>query len=400
MNLSNQRDIAVRMIKDFLKHEASGGALLVVAALIAMLVKNSSWDVYYDAFLQIPAGVQIGEWAIKKPLILWINDGLMAIFFLLITLEMKREYIKGELSSGPKIRLPLIGAVGGMIFPILCYMAFNYPYPENYRGWAIPAATDIAFSLGVAVSLGSRVPNNLRLSLLGISIFDDLAIIVVIALFYTTTLSLGALLWSVLLFVFLAMLSYQRVNRLSWYVVGGFLLWVGVLKSGVHATLAGVLIGLALPLVKSSAGDSLAERVEKDLHAWVAYLILPIFAFANAGVDLRSLSFTQLSHPITAGIIAGMIIGKPVGVFMMSRWGVFARHCRLPQGVNWLQFYGIATLTGIGFTMSLFIGALAFSDPGQQQAVRLGILTGSLISAVIGIAVISLLARKSARQED
>lgn len=381
----------MRVIKEFFKHEAAGGALLVVTAFIALLVKNSPLSCYYDVFLQIPVGLKFGALSIDKPLLLWINDGLMAIFFLLITLEMKREYVKGELSTGPKIRLPLIGAVGGMLFPVLCYLAFNYNHPENLRGWAIPAATDIAFSLGVAVSLGSRVPHNLRLSLLGISIFDDLAIIIIIALFYTSTLSLPALLWSALMLSFLAALSYTQVNHLSWYVIGGFMLWVGVLKSGIHATLAGVLIGLSLPLVKSSSGDSLAERVEKNLHAWVAYFILPVFAFANAGVDLRGLSWAQLSHPITAGIIAGMIIGKPAGVFVISRWGALTQQCHLPRGVSWYQFYGIATLTGIGFTMSLFIAALAFQQPEKQQAARLGILVGSLFSALWGIIFITMM---------
>lgn len=374
----------ISMNKDFFKKETAPSLVLAIAALLALVIKNSPLKDWYLSLLHMPVIIQIGSFMLDKTLLLFINDGLMVLFFLLITLEMKREYLKGELSSAAKIRFPLIAAIGGMIFPIAYYLMFNYEHPENYRGWAIPAATDIAFSLGLVAALGKNVPKNLRLCLLGIAVFDDLAIIAIIAIFYVKGLCLTALAIAGVFLATLAYLNYKKSTSLAMYLCVGFFLWLALLKSGVHATLAGVLIALAMPCSPEPSSELLAEPLERKLHYAVAFGIVPIFAFANAGVDLRGFSLADLHHPITGGIISGLFFGKPLGVFVAGYLGVFSGQARLPRNVSWAEFYGVSTLTGIGFTMSLFIAMLAFNDADSREHARLGILIGSLLSAVFG----------------
>lgn len=382
------------MLKDLLKKESAPGFFLAISALLALLIKNSPLKDFYLDFLQTKIVIQVHHFIIDKTLLLWINDGLMAVFFLIITLEMKREYLKGELSSPAKIRLPLIAAIGGMVVPVLYYLFFNYQHPENLRGWAIPAATDIAFSLGLATALGKRVPKNLRLCLLGIAIFDDLAIIIIIALFYAKAIAFTALGWAFAISMILAVLNYKNNTSLGWYLGLGFLLWLAFLKSGVHATLAGVLLAVLIPFAPQEDQELLGEPLERKLHDFVGLFIVPLFAFCNSGVDLRSLSLSDLQHPITAGIISGLFFGKPVGVFLMGYLGVWSGQSRLPRQVSWSQFYGISMLTGIGFTMSLFIAMLAFQDPDSREHARLGILVGSVLSALFGTIFIDQVAKR------
>jgi NhaA family Na+:H+ antiporter len=383
--------VTIERIREFLRLEASGGILLVAAAVLALVWANSPVADSYSGLLNIPVSVQVGALKIAKPLLLWINDGLMAVFFLLVGLEIKREVLEGELSSAAKAALPGIGAIGGMLVPALTYVAFNYADPVALRGWAIPAATDIAFALGVLALLGNRAPASLKIFLLALAIIDDLGAIIVIALFYTSNLSLTALALAGLGIVGLVALNRFGVQRLAAYILVGVFLWVCVLKSGVHATLAGVVTALAIPLrgdIPGESTESPLHHLEHTLHPWVAFGILPLFAFANAGVSLEGLSLSSLVEPIPLGIAAGLFLGKQIGV-MLATWialrlGIGA----LPEGAGWRQFYGMSVLTGIGFTMSLFIGSLAFETEQQAAAVRIGVLGGSLISALVGYAVL------------
>ena len=381
----------IAMIREFLRLEAAGGILLVMAAALAMALANSPLSGYYGAFLDTPVAVRIGALEIAKPLLLWINDGLMAIFFFLVGLEVKREVVEGELSSWQSASFPGIAAVGGMAIPAAVYVALNIGTPETLKGWAIPAATDIAFALGVLALLGSRAPTALKLFLLALAIIDDIGAIVIIALFYTADLSIVSLVVGAAALVLLVAMNYFGVRRISAYVVVGVILWVAVLKSGVHATLAGVALALTIPLnPKDPDGESPLEHLEHDLHTWVAFLILPLFAFANAGVSLAGLSFADLLAPVPLGIAAGLFIGKQVGVFGFAWGSVKLGICERPEGTTWLQLYGVSLLTGIGFTMSLFIGTLAFPDPALAADVRIGVLSGSILSAVIGYLILRL----------
>lgn len=385
----------MKMIREFFKYEATGGILLGLAAIVALMMKNSSLSVFYDGFLTIPVVIQMGEFIINKPLLLWINDGLMAIFFLLVGLEIKREMLEGQLSSRQQISLPAIAALGGIAFPAVIYSYINWGDAESMRGWAIPAATDIAFALGVLSLLGKRVPETLKIALVAIAILDDLAAIVIIALFYTDNLSILSLAIGAVAVVILAILNRRGVTSLSPYIIVGIILWACVLKSGVHATLAGVLLAFFIPLkAKNKLGGSPAKSLEHGLHPWVAYSILPIFAFANAGVSLQGLSLELLMQPITLGIAAGLFFGKQIGVMAFTAFGVGLKLCKLPVGVSWRQYYGMSLITGIGFTMSLFIGTLAFEDVEHQTAVRLGVLLGSAFSGILGY----LLLRTAAQQ--
>jgi Na+:H+ antiporter, NhaA family len=374
-------------IRAFLKLESSGGILLVLAGVLAMVLANSTASGYYNRLLDFPLAVQVGSLAIAKPLLLWINDGLMAIFFLLIGLEVKREVLEGELADRARIALPAFGALGGMLVPAMIYVACNWGDPTSLRGWAIPSATDIAFALGVMQLLGKRVPVGLKVFLLTLAIMDDLGAIVIIALFYTNDLSLLSLLLAGIAVSVLAVLNARRVIRLAPYFLVGLVLWVCVLKSGVHATLAGVATALAIPMRdEATAARSPVREVEHALHPWVAFGILPLFAFANAGVSLAGLTLWNLLEPIPLGIALGLFFGKQVGVFAFAWFAVVLGLARLPEGVTWTQLYGAAILCGIGFTMSLFIGSLAF-DPaaaGAEVNDRLGILFGSLASAIAG----------------
>lgn len=380
----------------FLKLKTAPGIALFVAAFLALVIANSPLSQYYFMFKEIPVVFRAGNFVINKPLLLWINDGLMAVFFLLVGLEIKRELTEGHLSSVQKALLPMIAAVGGMIVPALIYTYINVD-PVAHRGWAIPAATDIAFALGVALMLGKRVPESLKICLVAIAIIDDLLAIVIIAVFYTDHLSLYLLFWAFAGLAIAAFMSVRKVTALSPYVVVGLFIWACVLKSGVHATLAGVALGLTIPLKsKNRQGRSPLKVMEHALQPWVSFFILPVFAFANAGVSLRGITLETLMQPITLGIALGLFLGKQIGVFLATYLACTLNVCKLPAGVTWLQYYGMALLTGIGFTMSLFIGTLAFSDIGFAVPVRLGVLAGSVASALAGAMVLALTARQKA----
>lgn len=377
----------VRALKRFIDSEAKGGLFLMATAALALIFENSGLAYIYDQLLTLPVAVNIGALSIDKPLLLWINDGLMAVFFFLVGLEIKREVIEGQLSSREQVILPAIGAVGGMAIPALVFLSIVGHDSELANGWAIPAATDIAFALGVLALLGNRIPTAIKTLLLAIAIFDDLGAIMIIAAFYTADLSLPSLAGAAVAIAGLIALNRAGVLRIAPYIMVGVVLWVFVLKSGVHATLAGVVLALAIPL---RAGDraSPLRAVEHSLHPYVAYGVLPAFAFANAGVSLQGFSLSSLLEPLPLGIAAGLLVGKQIGVFGSIVLAVKFGIARRPDGVTWLQLYGLACLAGIGFTMSLFIGTLAFAGPELMAQVRYGVLTGSLVSALLGYAVL------------
>lgn len=383
-------------IQEFLALESAGGIVLVIAAVLAMLIANSPASGLYEHFLALPLRVSIGEFEIAKPSLLWINDGLMAIFFFLVGLEIKRETLQGELSDPRQIVLPLAAAVGGMAFPALLYTGINWGEPIAMRGWAIPTATDIAFALGVLSLLGNRIPNSLKLFLLTLAIIDDLGAIVVIALFYSGTPSFSALAMAGIAYAALLALNLGGVRRISPYLLLGAVLWVAVLKSGVHATIAGVLLAFTVPLRGKYDGQAPLVRLEHDLHSPVAFAILPLFAFANAGITFAGMRLDMLWHPVPLGIALGLFLGKQIGVFGVSWLFVRLRWARLPEGVNWASLYGVSLLCGIGFTMSLFVSSLAFHESPQGGAVplpvdeRIGVILGSVLSALLGYTVLRM----------
>lgn len=379
--------MAARVVIKLFSHPAAGGVLLVIAALCAMLLANSPLSSAYDALFATPVTAAIGALVIDKPLLLWVNDGLMAVFFFQVGLEIKREVMEGHLTDRDALMLPGIAAIGGMVVPALFYIAINWSDPQVLHGWAIPAATDIAFALGILALLGTRVPVALKVFLLTLAIIDDLGAIIVIALFYTTSLSLGALLLAGLALVALFGLNRMGVGRTAIYVFVGIILWVCVLKSGVHATLAGVATALLIPM-QDRHGRPMVEPIEHSLAPYVSFFIMPFFAFANAGVPLGGLGLDAFLQPLPLGIIAGLVVGKQIGVMGGAIIAYRALGARLPESVNWVQLYGVACLAGIGFTMSLFIGTLSFSDAEHAVGVRLGVLGGSFISAVIGFIVL------------
>ena len=385
-------------LKEFLRLEAASGILLLIAAMLAMAAKNSPADVLYDALLDIPVAIQFGGFDISKPLLLWINDGLMAIFFFLIGLEVKREILAGELSEPSRLVLPVIAAFGGMAVPAAIYSVINWGDPIAIKGWAIPSATDIAFALGVLALLGSRIPQALKLFLMTLAIIDDLGAIIIIALFYTADLSITSLLIAVIAVSALFALNRKGVLRLTPYLFIGFILWAAVLKSGVHATLAGVLTAFFIPF-KSEPGESQTqlEKLEHDLHPTVAYGILPLFAFANAGISFGGITIDSFLHPVPMGIAAGLFFGNQLGIFGFCWLAIKIGLAKLPEGVSWAQLYGVTLLCGIGFTMSLFIGSLAFEQSGPDYAVddRLGILLGSLLSGILGYIVLRYIVNSS-----
>jgi len=371
----------------FLSKETLGGLLLMMGALAALIISNSPLYGTYKAFLDIPVAISAGGFSIDKPLLLWVNDGLMAVFFFLVGLEIKREVLEGKLSSVDRAALPLIAAVGGMAIPALVFVAVNWGAPENLNGWAIPAATDIAFALGILALLGPSVPTALKVFLLGIAIIDDLGAILAIAIFYTSELSIESLAISAVGIAILIGMNRLGVRQIAPYALVGFVVWAGVLKSGVHATLAGVLVALIIPM-RDKRGESPLERAEHALFPWVSFFIMPLFAFANAGVSLTGLALSDFLAPLPLGIALGLFIGKQLGVMSFTWLSVRAGLCRLPDGMTWRHTYGVACLTGIGFTMSLFIGTLAFDTPEQLNAVRLGVLMASACSAVVGVFVL------------
>ena len=376
-------------LREFLRLEAASGIILVIAAALAMILANSRFGSYYQALFDVPVAVQIGALSVAKPLLLWINDGLMAIFFLLVGLEIKREIREGELADRAQALLPCIAALGGMVAPAVIYAALNWGDALHMRGWAIPTATDIAFALGVLALLGNRVPVALKVFLTALAIIDDLGAIVIIAVFYTQGLSVVSLVLAAVALIVLFALNLMNVTRVSVYVVVGAVLWVCVLKSGVHATLAGVAIAMAIPMRNPKEPEkSPLIDVEHRLHVWVAYGILPLFAFANAGVSLAGFSPASLFDSLPFGIALGLFFGKQIGVFGFTWLAVKAGLSRKPEGTTWPQIYGASLLAGIGFTMSLFIGTLAFNTAEQAAQVRIGVLGGSLVSAVVGYLVL------------
>ena len=375
----------------YFQHEAAGGLVLLAATLAALIFDNTPLSQLYDVFLDTPVAVRVGALAIDKPLLLWINDGLMAIFFFLVGLEIKRELVQGELSTFGQASLPAVAAAGGMAVPALIYVWINTGNAVALRGWAIPSATDIAFAVGVLALLGPRVPSSLKLFLLALAILDDLGAIVIIALFYTEHLSWMSLGLAGAGIIALVALNARGVVRLAPYLLTGIFIWVCVLKSGVHATLAGVVVAFAIPLTKASADEpSLLEQLEESLHPWIAFGVLPLFAFANAGVSLAGLSVAKLLEPVSLGIAAGLFLGKPIGILGATWLAVMTRLAPKPAGANWGQILGVGMLGGIGFTMSLFIGTLAFSDTAHAAELRLGVLAGSLLSATAGLLVLAL----------
>lgn len=381
-------------IQSFMQLDFSAGLVLMVMTLIAMVAANSGLSYFYISLLETKVTVGVGNFEISKPALLWINDGLMAIFFFLVGLEIKREVLTGELSSFDKALLPIIAAFGGIVGPAVLFVWLNWGNVETLQGWAIPAATDIAFALGILALLGSRVPVALKVFLLAIAIIDDLAAIIIIAVFYSTDLSVNALTLSMLGFAVAVSLNRIGVRRFAPYFILGLFMWVCVLKSGVHATLAGVLIALTIPMKQDNGEKSLLYRVEHGLHPWVAFLILPVFAFANAGVNLTDISLADLLQPLPLGIAAGLFFGKQIGVFGITWLAIKCGIARAPKDAGFWHIYGVACLTGVGFTMSLFIGSLAFASADMLNAVKQGVLLGSVLSAILGYGVLYLTTRR------
>ena len=381
-------------IKDFIQKDSSSGILLIFVTLLALILQNSAMSAHYMSFLHTPVEIRFGELHIAKPLLLWVNDGLMAIFFFVVGLEVKREVMEGHLSSPSQIVLPGIAAVGGMAVPALVFIAFNKGESFAMNGWAIPTATDIAFALGILSLLGNRVPVSLKIFLMALAIIDDLGAIVIIALFYTSELSTVSISIAAGALFILFVMNRMHVARQAAYILVGIILWVSVLKSGVHATLAGVALAFMIPLKSTDAQGktfSMAHNMEHGLHYWIAFFILPLFAFVNAGVDLKDISIHEMGGNVPMGIMLGLFLGKQIGVFGFSWIAIKLKIATLPKGASWTTLYGVAVLTGIGFTMSLFIDSLAYNDTKLFQfADRLAILVGSFISGIVGYAVLKI----------
>lgn len=387
---SNDNEDEQSSIARFLKQESAAGILLVGAAFLAILLANTPLNYLYQLLIDTPVAVQVGALEIAKPLLLWVNDGLMAIFFTLVGLELKREFLEGELSDTRKVVLPALGALGGMAVPAVLYLAFNIDNPNTIDGWAIPAATDIAFALGALSLLGPKVPTSLKIFLTSLAIFDDLGAIIIIAIFYTSKISSLALVISACCIIVLWYLNRRVSESKSLYIFFGVIMWVSLLKSGVHATLAGVILAMFLPLNTKNPKVSPLKEMEHDLHSTVAFFILPIFAFCNAGIDFRAMTSDQIFHSVPIGIAAGLFFGKQIGVFAFCWLGIKLKWATLPSGVSWLSLYGTAALCGIGFTMSLFIGSLAFEGSTISHLFddRIGILVGSLVSGIFGFLIL------------
>jgi len=382
----------MNMLKDFFKLEAASGILLVLTAILAMFIANSPLDYLYASLLDLPVEIRIGPLLIAKPLLLWINDGLMAIFFFLVGLELKREIMEGELSDSSSIFLPAMGALGGMAVPAIIYSWINWGDVIAIKGWAIPAATDIAFALGILLLLGDRISTSLKIFLVSIAIIDDIGAIVIIALFYTSDLSLNALFIALSFIPVLYILNRKNVTSVMPYIFVGIIMWTAVLKSGVHATLAGVLVAFFIPIKSNENPDrSPLKELEHDLHTVVAFGVLPVFAFANAGIALEGVGIDSILHPVPLGIAVGLFLGKQLGVFGFCWIGLKLGLASLPKGVELIHLYGVSLLCGVGFTMSLFVGSLAFGETGVNVLFdeRLGIIIGSLLSGVSGYLVLN-----------
>ncbi len=377
----------------FIKQESFPSVLLITVTLLALIINNSPLSIYYDAVAKTLISVQVGELLeISKPLLLWVNDGLMAIFFLYVGLEIKRELLEGHLSTLSKIALPIFAAIGGMLVPAIVFVLFNHQDSTALQGWAIPTATDIVFALGILSLLGKRVPVSLKIFLMALATIDDMGAILVISVFYTDNLSLRSIFLALFFIIILFSMNRMNVIRITSYIIIGIFLWISVLKSGVHATLAGIVLAFAIPLNSKNEKDKRVSPVrilEHNLHFWVTYLILPLFAFLNAGVDLRAIPIDSLFNNMTLGIVTGLFFGKQLGVMFFVFIAVKFNIAKLPKRVSWWQIYGIAILTGVGFTMSLFISSLAFEDPTTYMSSdRLAILIGSFLSGIVGYLVL------------
>lgn len=376
----------------FFRSESSGGIVLIVMVLLAMIVKNSPLSDWYVQFLNTKGIVQLGALKLEKPLFLWVNDAWMALFFFLVGMELKRECLYGSLSNRSQLILPLMAALGGMIVPALVYLYFNHEDPIASHGWAIPTATDIAFALGVLSLLSNRIPVALKVFLMTVAVIDDIGAIIVIAFFYTSKLSMVSILTSLFFFSILIMLNRLGVRNMIAYMLIGVALWVCVLKSGVHATLAGVVLGLVIPGRLSNEVDSPLDHAIHKLHPWVAFGVLPMFAFVNAGIAFDGMNFQRLAEPIPMGIFLGLVLGKPVGVMLFSTITILIGIVKLPQDITWLRLLGVSLLCGIGFTMSIFVGSLAFqeADIGYARIDRLAIILASVLASISGYYVLRI----------
>lgn len=375
----------------FFKMETAGGIILILSALIAIVFANTFLAPYYELLISTPVEIRVGGLEIAKPLLLWINDGLMAVFFFMVGLELKRELLEGEFSDKRNIILPGVGAIGGMLAPALIYLYFNSNDAIAAKGWAIPAATDIAFALGVLNLLGSRVPTSLKVFLTSLAIFDDIGAILIIAFFYTSKISLTALVVVAICILVLTVLNKHNEESKSPYILIGIIMWVATLKSGVHATLAGVILAMFIPIRSKVNPDiSPLKSMENDLHSVVAFFVLPVFAFANAGISFSGVGFEHILHEVPVGIALGLFFGKQVGIFGLCWLFIKLKIAQLPAGMSWTGLYGTSALCGIGFTMSLFIGSLAFEETGVNLLFdeRLGIILGSFVSGVVGYSIL------------
>ena len=383
--------------RDFLRLESAGGLILVFAAILAVVLANSPLEDLYTRVLNLKFTVMVESFGVSKPLLLWVNDGLMAVFFLLVGLELKREVVEGQLSRADQVALPALAAIGGLVIPAFIYWLINRGNPEGINGWAVPTATDIAFALAILSLLGSRVPASLKVFLTTIAIFDDLAAIIIIAVFYSADLSTVSLATAAAGVAVLFILNRLAVQSLAAYLIVGIFIWLFVLKSGVHATLAGIVVAAFIPL-KANDDHSPSRHLEHILHPWVAYGVLPIFAFANAGVSFAGVSSDAVLGTVSTGIVLGLFFGKQVGVFGMTALAVGLGIAKKPEGASWAMLYGVALLCGVGFTMSLFIGGLAFEHGGFSQgtALRIGVISGSVASAFCGWLVLHLSLPKTA----
>jgi NhaA family Na+:H+ antiporter len=399
MKKQNQSYAQASVLTEFLRLESAAGILLFLSAVLALVCANSFVSDYYELLLSMPVEIRVGALYIAKPLLLWINDGLMAVFFFMVGLELKRELLEGELSDKRNIILPAVGALGGMVVPALIYVYFNYDNPNAIQGWAIPAATDIAFALGVLALLGKRVPVSVKVFLTSLAIFDDIGAIIIIALFYTSKISFTALVIFVLCLPVLFFMNKRGIADKSPYLLIGAIMWVAMLKSGVHATLAGVVLAMFLPNVTHRDGEiySPLKSMEHDLHPVVAFFVLPVFAFANAGLNLTGITVDQVLHPVPIGIALGLFLGKQAGIFGFCWLFIKLKIITLPKDISMLTLYGVSALCGIGFTMSLFIGSLAFQETGVNQIFdeRLGIIVGSTISGILGYMILNVSLRKN-----
>ncbi|WP_206484053.1 Na+/H+ antiporter NhaA [Thalassotalea sp. G2M2-11] len=371
--------------KQFIQTDASSGIILVLSALLALLMANSVFSTSYHAFLEFPVSITLGTFAISKPLVLWVNDGLMAIFFFVVGLEIKRELFYGHLSRPDQIVLPFLAAIAGIAFPALIYAAFNHQDAIAINGWAIPSATDIAFALGIFILFGKHLPTSLKLFLLSVAIIDDIGAVIIIAMFYSEELATNSLIVASIGLLVLFIFNRLALENKTPFILVAIVVWAAVLKSGVHATLAGFAVAWFIP-TKRDERQSMSYQIEHGLEPWIVFFVLPLFAFANAGVGLMNASISELFTPISIGIIGGLFIGKQLGIFIACFIAIKLKLCQLPKDATWTQMYGVCLLCGVGFTMSLFIGSLAFETQGfaYQTQVKVGVLVGSLLSAIAG----------------